>query len=320
MQHHQQNQPYDGERHAHGYYYDYVAHHRTISESDQAAYVRALGETNVFSAEFDRATKQLADCVNATVRTDMNSQKHIMDLLRHVIGMVELFKSKSIVAMSARVYLSHHINHLISQLRQAATTNSTIVNQLCQQRRASREAALNSEEFRSQVEQLEHSLTESQQQTVNLATEVESLRRQCNDLGTVTTTQAERHERGGRFFSALLELVANYESGSSAADAVMNRGADFMQQDAGEMIQPPPSREPHRCSMCLAQHATVISRPCNHLISCTSCTIELARRHGAELATSDVVANLCGDAISAASPIPCPRCRAAVSDFLYVYV
>lgn len=296
-----------------------------ITDMEQASYVRALGEAQAGACEHDRAVRYLTDTIAAALRDDPASRNSITDQVRQVATMYETLKTRAIGAMSARVYLSHHVNHLCSQIRHATATNSTIVSQLSQQRRNARDQALQNDELRNRIGELEATLTETQQHSVGLSTEVETLRKQCYDLGKSATSNSDTFERGQRFFSALLELVANYEAGTRACDAVMNRGisepsAPETTNAAIERPPPPPPREPHQCSMCLSQPATVVARPCNHLMACSACTVKLAERQNLSITVSDLVSNQCADKFDYRTHVTCPRCRADVNNFLYVFI
>lgn len=326
MQHQQQQQqqqqvvhePVPPNHHFGGYgvYMPYMA----PTDNDQASYVRALGETHSKAADFDRTTRHLTDTLALGLPNDVVGQKAALEDVRFLSETFESLKTKALAAMSARVYYAHYNKHLLSQLRHCTSTNSTYVNQLSQQRRTSREVAMQNQDLRARVEHLETTLENTQMHATNLASDLDVLRRQCHELGTASTSNAERYERGERFFAVLRELVANYETGACVNDVAMNRG---LTNGAELQLSPrppaPPAREPHQCVMCLGQHATVVARPCNHLISCSACAIELARRHGVNVTMTDVVTNVCAEKFSEHAFVPCPRCRANVDDFLYIF-
>ena len=84
------------------------------------------------------------------------------------------------------------------------------------------------------------------------------------------------------------------------------------------------------CMMCMQVPATVVFRPCNHLIACASCTQRLMQYAEStpvsvfapprETGSSPSVETIVSNAASMCPNLECPRCRARAHDTLYIFV
>lgn len=169
--------------------------------------------------------------------------------------------------------------------------------------------------------------------------ENDRLREEIKELGQRINPEADSEkERTHRFFCVVAELFS-----------IMNHGMSTrvdVQQALRNVTCVTAPNSASLCGLCCDSPATVVFRPCNHLMACASCTQKMMsvatkkQRHdeptrldstgastesgtagvGALFAPSvdDIVAN--DSKVLTALSVECPRCRTRVQETLYVYV
>ena len=298
-----------------------------FSDPNQS-YVRTISEVHVLSCDFDRMVQRVNEDVTAAL-SDVSQigtlrqlddpaacahiQRVAMTNLNRVMNVFLGVRNLALTAASSRVFMSHQNTQLTNQLRQSAISNAELLNEILQRRKSARETMALVDDLRRRLASVDDTLSNVQQRALDLTSENEQLKRQHSELSKAVSTQSSHCERNEQFFSALVELVANYEVGAPITDAEINSGG------TGDVVM---SRDTHTCSLCLSHPATVVARPCNHVIACAPCTANLLNQSGASpiVRVSEIVANSCRIFERAPDALTCPRCRTKITDFLYVYV
>ena len=176
---------------------------------------------------------------------------------------------------------------------------------------------------------LDHHPALYQLETQLMASLVENdqLRDELKDAQARVFRPNAKQERDAAFLRAAGELMCMHAQGS-------DRGPDIIQALRNLTQQPPASganasANTNSCVLCWDFPATVVFRPCNHLVACAACTLkhihsnEAAAGAAAAACISDVISNTTADKLRdghAFNVIECPRCRARVDQTLYIYV
>ena len=134
--------------------------------------------------------------------------------------------------------------------------------------------------------------------------------------GETRRAMGKVHERNKDFLGVITELIAVYAQPQvDVTQALRNliSHQEVQTRDTSSV-----------CTICWDVPATVIFRPCNHLVACTRCVVKSVATEGvpgSEIAVRDIVENRVARSIAGLDkPIECPRCRAYVNDMLYVYI